>query len=212
MRGYILGFIVWVIYKILYSTWRITYIESEEMLSRLKNKEPFVIAHWHGDELALIHVVKKYRLSAIASQSDDGQIVNTVLKLLGTKTSRGSSTRGGVGALKGLLALTKEGYNCSVAIDGPKGPIYKAKPGVFEMSRLLKAPIFYSGVYCSDKIVFEKSWNKAYLPKPFAKIIIYWGGPIGPITREDDPRDPQLAENLEGLMRGAKKKAAESIG
>ena len=182
------------------------------MLSRLKNKEPFVIAHWHGDELALIHVVKRYRLSAIASQSSDGQIVHTVLKLLGTKTSRGSSTRGGVGALKGLLALTKEGYNCSVAIDGPKGPIHKAKPGIFEMSRVLKAPIFYAGVHCDRKLTFEKSWNKAYLPKPFAQITIYWGGPLGPITKEMDPRDPKLAENLEGLMRGAKIKAEESIG
>ena len=39
------------------------------MRERLRQQRPFIVAHWHGDELALLHVVKRYRLATLASPS-----------------------------------------------------------------------------------------------------------------------------------------------
>lgn len=134
-----------------------------------------------------------------------------VLKLLGAKTSRGSSTRGAVQALKGLIRLMKEGGNCSFAVDGPKGPIYKVKPGAFEISRIVSAPIYAGGVFCDRAIHFPRSWNKTYLPKPFAKIVVVWAGPMPAVNRDSDPRNPDLALELESLLGHAKDQALKFI-
>lgn len=185
-------------------TWKLKVEDPPELTSRLKNREPFILAHWHGDELALASLLGRYRLATIVSTSKDGDIMSVFSRLMGTKSSRGSSTRGGIGALKGLLRLMKEGCNCSFAVDGPKGPIYKVKPGVFETSKLAQAPIFYAGVYADRKLVFEKAWNKTFLPKPFAKVHIRWSGPLAPIQKTQDPRDENLALDLEKLLHGAR--------
>ncbi len=134
-----------------------------------------------------------------------------VLKWLGAKTSRGSSTRGGVQALKGLLRLVKDGGNCSFAVDGPKGPLHKVKPGVFELSRMISGPIYAAGVACDRAIHFPRSWNKTFLPKPFAKVIIYWEGPLAPVSRDADPRNPDLALELEALLHHARQQALKFI-
>lgn len=210
-RKYILPIIVFVFYRTLSWTWRVRLVEPDSLLNDLKERRPFVLSHWHGDELVLLSIITRYRLATIASTSKDGELMATILKWLGVKLSRGSSTRGGVQALKGLLRLVKEGYNCSFAVDGPKGPIYKVKPGVFELSRTISAPIYAAGVYCDRAIHFPKSWNKTYLPKPFAKVVIVWVGPTPAVPREVDPRNPDLALELEGLLDHARQQAAKFI-
>ena len=166
IRGLILGFIVWIIYKIISSTWRTKISEPPEMRQEQNQKRGIILAHFHGDEIALISLAKKYKIATMTSTSKDGEIMNTTLNLLGAKTSRGSSTRGGIGALKGLIRLSKEGHSTSFAVDGPKGPLHGVKPGVFEFSRLTGANIYACGVFCDRAWHFPKSWNKTYFPKP----------------------------------------------
>ncbi len=176
------------------------------MKQLLAERKPFLLAHWHGDELVLISLAKRYRIATITSTSKDGELMNQVLIWLGAVTSRGSSTRGAVGALKGLLKLMKKGHNASFAVDGPKGPLHRVKPGVFEVAKLLACPIFYAGVYTSEKKVFAKSWNKTFLPYPFAKIKIVWGGPVL-VDENQDPRQFELAKSLETGLHGCHERA-----
>lgn len=181
------------------------------MQKMMQSRQPFLLAHWHGDEIALVQLSRRYRIATMTSQSKDGQMMGVILKLLGAKTTQGSSTRGGVGGLKGLIRLLRVGYNCSFAVDGPKGPIYKVKPGIFEVSRLLGGPIYYAGVTCDRAVLFPKSWNKTYLPKPFAKIHVYWEGPFSPVTKDQDARDPVLALKLETLLHQTKEQALKVV-
>ncbi len=193
-------------------TWKVTVEEPESMQTSLKNQEPLIFAHWHGDEVALIYLVGRYRIATITSTSKDGEMMNTVIRLLGGVTSRGSSTRGAINALKGLVRLVRDQKrNSSFAVDGPKGPLHQVKPGVFELSRLMNSPIYAVGVHCDRAWIFEKAWNKAYLPKPFAKIRMQWKGPIGPITKSIDPRSPEIAQRLEDALRQAQDEALKKI-
>ena len=181
------------------------------MKEALKNKTPFLLAHWHGDELALLKLASRYSIATMTSTSKDGELMNYVLQKLGAKTSRGSSTRGGISALKGLIRLMKDGSNATMAVDGPKGPLHQVKPGVFELSRLSKAPIFVGGVACKNKIVFKKSWNQAILPLPFARVVINWSGPSPIVHREQDPRDKRLAQDLKNTLYTAHQQALKYI-
>lgn len=211
-RKYVLGFLVWLVYRLWTATWRLQIKEPNEMQEFLKTKTPFLMAHWHGDELALIHLARKYKIATITSTSKDGELVNTVLHLLGAKTARGSSTRGAVGALKGLLNLAKQGRNISFAVDGPKGPLHVVKPGVFEFSRVKAFPIFVVAVECKKAFFFPRSWNKAYFPHPFAKVKVVWKGPLNPVEKEMDPRSQELAENLKNQLFAAKREALLLFG
>lgn len=208
----LLGFLVWLIYRVLSATWRVTLVEPESLQQNLREKKTFLLAHWHGDELALIQLTKRYRIATMASTSRDGEIMNTTLNLLGAVTSRGSSTRGGATGLRGLLRLVKElKRNCSFAVDGPKGPLHKVKAGVFEMSRLMNAPIYPGGVACDRAWKFPRSWNKAFLPKPFSRVVIYWGAALGPIDSSEDPRSSKLSETLENALRHAHEEAGKNL-
>ncbi len=182
------------------------------MKKSLSSREPLIFAHWHGDEVALIYMVGRYRIATITSTSKDGEMMNTVIRLLGGVTTRGSSTRGAINALKGLIRLVRDQKrNSSFAVDGPKGPIHEVKPGVFELSRLMNSPIYSVGVSCDRAWVFHKAWNKAYLPKPFARIHMEWIGPLGPVTKDMDPRSEQLAKTLADALRNAQNQAVKKI-
>lgn len=186
------------------------------MQKDLANQVPIILAHWHGDELALLHLIGHYKICTISSQSKDGEIMNTVIRLLGGKTVRGSSSRGAVQALKGLLRLLQNRKgNTSFALDGPKGPIYEIKPGVFEVSRFLNSQnlggrIYPAGITASSCWRAQRAWNKAILPKPFSKVVLHWGAPLAPISRDRDPRDAVLRQDLSLAMKAAKLAAAEN--
>jgi lysophospholipid acyltransferase (LPLAT)-like uncharacterized protein len=200
-RQHVAPVLVYLFYRFLLMTWRVTLDECPSFRQALADRTPVVIAHWHGDELALIHLARRYRIATITSTSKDGELMNRVLGWLGAETARGSSTRGGANAMRGLIShCRKNGNNVSFAVDGPKGPIYKVKPGVFEFSRLMSAPIYTASVYVSRPWIFSRAWNKAVLPKPFSRVHVRIAEGMVAITREHDPRSAELASALEALL------------
>lgn len=210
-RKHVLPLLIYFVYSALKLTWRIRVIESASLKNALKNNQPMVFAHWHGDEMGILYLLKPYRSAAMVSTSKDGELMDRVIQLVGGRTSRGSSTRGGASALKGILRLSRSGWRPSVAVDGPKGPIYKVKPGVFEISKLIGGQIFPLAVACDRKWLFRKSWNQTFLPKPFARVMVVWGEGLEAIGRDQDSRDPALAKSLEDALNDTKQQAANLI-
>jgi lysophospholipid acyltransferase (LPLAT)-like uncharacterized protein len=206
-----LSFAIFIVYSLLKSTWRIRFHEPPWVKEKLRKKEPFVIAHWHQQEFALVQLVKHYHAAPIVSQSKDGELIAGVIHRMGSKTARGSSSRGGVQALKTILRLSKEGWRPCVAVDGPRGPIFEVKPGVFEISRLTHLPIGPLAITADRCFHFHKSWNKAYLPKPFAKVQVTWGNPLGPVPRDGDSRDPVWAKGLQAELHNIKQQAEKLL-
>ncbi len=185
--------------------------EPEALKLALANRDPIILAHWHGDEIAILPQVKRYGLATMTSTSKDGQLIDFVIRKFGGTTSKGSSTRGGAAALKGLVRLMRAGHTSSMAVDGPKGPIHVPKPGVFELSRLTNAKITPVGVACSSSIVFEKSWNKAYVPKPFSTVVIFFTEPWAPISKNDDAKGLELTSRLGSEISRACQYARENL-
>jgi lysophospholipid acyltransferase (LPLAT)-like uncharacterized protein len=210
-RRHILPFLAYWVYVFWSSTWRIKIVEAERLKDLKRNGDPLIFAHWHGDELAILHLVKTYKIATMTSTSADGSLINSLIHRFGGASSRGSSTRGGIAALKGLIRLMRAGYRASLALDGPKGPIHVVKPGVFELSRLASAYVVPMGVGASSTIVFKKSWNQAHLPKPFARVAVVFGEPWEPLTKQIDPREPELARQLAVELSDAHHQAAKLI-
>jgi lysophospholipid acyltransferase (LPLAT)-like uncharacterized protein len=205
------SFIVFCVYRLWISTWRQTLLENDDLRDDIKNNRPVIFALWHGHELAMISFSKYYNVVTMTSISSDGQIMDGALQRLGIATTKGSSSKEAVQGLKGLIRMGKSGYQPVVPVDGPKGPIYEPKPGVFELSRLLNARIYPGGLASSSQITFEKSWNKAFLPKPFARVVLYWEKPLEIVSRDEDPRSPELAQKLKMALNAAGQQARKQI-
>lgn len=212
-RSRVAPLLVYGFYRVLRATWRVTFDECAAFRRDLEAHRPVIMAHWHGDELALIHLVVRYRIATITSTSKDGELMDEVLRRLGAVTARGSSSKGGANALRGVIQLCRKGgHNVSFAVDGPRGPIYQVKPGVFEFSRLMDAPVYAVSVGVSRPWVFYRSWNLAVLPKPFSRVHVRVAECLPPVTRELDPRDPALAKQLEDALQAGKKIVGTEVG
>ena len=129
-----------------------------------------IYACFHQDDLSCLPYWGGMNITILISQSKDGQILASASEFLGYLTVRGSSHRGGVAGLLAGMRKVQEGYSMTIAVDGPKGPIYKVKEGITAVSEKSKRPIVPVRGYPKKKIVFKKSWNKATLPLPFTRI------------------------------------------
>lgn len=210
-RTYVLPWLIWIFYRLWSGTWRLRCIETPALTEAKRSGVPLAFAHWHGQELCILPLIRPYRIATMTSTSKDGQLIDFAIRRLGGATSRGSSTRGGIGALKGLVRLMKSGFRASMAVDGPKGPLHRVKPGIFELSRLAQAQIVPMGAACSRKHIFSRSWNLAELPLPFSRVTVIFGEPWPPLTRSESPKDPALAERLEREISIACQRASEHL-
>ena len=206
-----LPFFIYCFYRTLYASWRIRIEETPRARELIAARSPLILAHWHGDELALFHLVQRYGLATMTSTSEDGALVDYLIHRLGGVTSRGSSTRGGIAALKGLIRLCVSGRIVSMAVDGPRGPIYQPKPGVFELSKICGAHIIPVGVVAQPVFTFHKSWNKTYLPLPFARVSIFLGEPTLRVEKDMNAKDFELSKTLTNQLNAARQRAGKSI-
>lgn len=210
-RRYVLPILIWIVYSLWAWTWRKKVVEPSEVSALRKAGKTLIFAHWHGDELCIVHMTKAYQIATMTSTSRDGELMDAVIRKLGGKTSRGSATRGGTSALKGLIRLCREGRNASMAVDGPKGPLHQVKAGVFELARLTEGHIVPVGVATSSQLVFRKSWNQARIAKPFSRLVVQFGKPWPLMTRNEDARDPKLAAQLASDIFAASQQASQTI-
>lgn len=190
LAGLLAGFL----YKIWASTYRYNIVFEDENDRKLfyrdfgvRGPNPghnLIYACFHQDDLSCLPYFGGQNITILISQSKDGQILASASEYLGYLTVRGSSHRGGVAGLLAGMRKVQEGYSMTIAVDGPKGPIYKVKEGITAVSDKSKRPIVPVRGYPKKKFVFRKSWNKATLPYPFTKIQLKIGK-IGFYTTAD---------------------------
>lgn len=211
-RRHILPWLVLWFYRTWVSSWRTTVVHAPGFQALIDSGRPYIFAHWHRDELAVVRYVGTYRVATMTSHSKDGALIDFVIRHLGGTTVKGSSSAGGASGLRGLIRLMKSGHNTSLAVDGPRGPIFKSKPGVFELSKLTGARIIPVGVASRSRLVFKKSWNQARLPNPFTRVVVIFGEPLEvEVRQEPDLHSPQLAARLDTLIMSTCRDA-EAIG
>ncbi len=146
-------------------------------------QEPTVFMIWHRDQIPLTLLNKDRNIGVLVSQSKDGQLIAGPISKLGYVPVRGSSTRGGTSALRGLIKHLK---SSSIAItpDGPRGPIYSIKDGLLTTAYLSQRDIMPVAIDVNREWVFN-SWDKFRFPKPFSTIRMKYGKPQRVKSKED---------------------------
>jgi len=111
------------------------------------------------------------------SRHRDGEFIARAVKLFGIDSVRGSTTRGGAAALRGMVRFFESGAHLAITPDGPQGPRHVVQRGVIELARLTAAPIIPVAYSASRKKIFN-SWDHFILPLPFCKVIYVYGEAI----------------------------------
>ena len=168
---------------------------------------PCGIAHWHGDELALIPRFGRICPTVLVSHSKDGEIMAKACTALGYRVTRGSSTRGAVGGLLALIKAVKDGHMVVLAVDGPQGPRGICKPGIVRVVQKAGVPLFPVGVAGSARFVFKKTWNQSYLPLPFSRQVVVVGQPLYFPGKADASNMPDYCRRVEKAIKGAEAEA-----
>ena len=118
---------------------------------RLKEGANSIFAFWHG-RLAMMPFAYSGRgVVILVSQHRDGELISRVVERFGIESVRGSSTRGWLGGMKGLLRAIREGKDVAITPDGPRGPCMKVQMGVLQVARKTGLPIIPVAFSASKK-------------------------------------------------------------
>jgi lysophospholipid acyltransferase (LPLAT)-like uncharacterized protein len=154
---------------------------------------PLVWAFWHGSQMALLSQKRRRPTAVLVSLSKDGELQSKVMANHGMLVVRGSSSRRGASGLRGLLRHLARGHDVAFAVDGPRGPLHRVKPGVLACGY----PIVPVGVIYERAITLG-SWDRFQIPLPFSRVTIVAGAPL------ESPDAETLASQIcsQGVRRG----------
>ena len=164
--------------------------------------QPIIYVFWHNRILPATWYFRKMGIVVMTSQSYDGEIIARMIQLFGYGASRGSTTRGGSKSLREMASCLQAGFDVAFTIDGPKGPIYQAKPGAIQLAKLTGCPIL---PVCQTPMKYWelKSWDRFRIPKFFSRGLIAYAPAIY-VSRDSDEQEvetkqTQLQNALEWL-------------
>jgi len=134
-------------------------------------EKPVIYCFWHRAVFPSAWLWRKTGIAVMVSRSFDGEYIARTLEKLGFAAVRGSSSRDGAKALRGLRSQLQQGNSVVFTIDGPRGPRFVAKPGPVLLSSASNAPMAAFCVALSNAWVLN-TWDALMIPKPFSKALV----------------------------------------
>ena len=180
--------------------------ENHEAAARVG--DPLIYNFWHEHIFLTTYWWRWCRGVVVTSQSFDGEYIARFIQRLGYGTVRGSSTRGGVGALVELIRLMRAGCNAGFTIDGPKGPRRVAKMGSVLLAKKTGCPLV-PVTTAVEHFWTLPSWDSFRIPRPFTRARVYVAPPIRVPRDADDAALEASREELQRTLEDLERRAEE---
>ena len=134
---------------------------------KAEQEQHFIICFWHARMLMIPYSIPGWQGRMLISEHRDGGFIADTMHLLGIRTIRGSSTRGGARAMLEMIRTVKR-ENCDLGItpDGPTGPREKVQKGTVQLAAKTGLPLL-PVCYASKRHWRANTWDRFYLPLPF---------------------------------------------
>ncbi len=168
----------YVLIRIIGRTTRLSVEGWENWESASKDDGIPIYTFWHNRVFLATYFWQRRRIVVMTSQSFDGEYIARFIQRFGYGAARGSSTRGGVGAIVEMVRLMKRGCPTAFTIDGPKGPRYEAKMGAIILAKKTGFPILPFTITANSFWEAKKSWDAFQVPKPFTRARVLIAPPI----------------------------------
>ena len=127
-----------------------------------------IYVFWHEYILFPFAMRGNCNLAMLLSMHRDAEILSRVAYHLGFDFVRGSTRRGGVAALRRLLAKSGQ-MHLTITPDGPRGPRRKMSAGPIYVASRLSMPIVLLGFGYERPWRFAKAWDQFAVPRPYSR-------------------------------------------
>jgi len=196
--------------RVLLRTVRLRPLDKRSRLWGEKPPRNVIYSFWHAKLLAPLYSHRDKGIGVMISHSRDGEIIARIAEALGFEPVRGSTSRGGKGALKRMVELARAGRHLAFTPDGPRGPRHQYQMGAIYLARLTGLPLVNVGIAYTRHWTLP-SWDRFEIPKPGATTLYRVDEPVY-VTREFSKEEfetlrLQLEERLKNLTEEAERRA-----
>lgn len=186
LKSRLLGFGLFLLVAVWRATQRMREAGIEHRAALDAAGTPVLHALWHQRMVVGIYVNGFRRVVTMASRSADGEVIASLLRLLGYRVVRGSTSRGGSGAMLEMIREVRNGKPwAALTTDGPRGPARRSKAGIAVLANAVGGAILPVGA-SSTRPKFLRSWDNFLLPLPFSRCVCVYGEPLTRTPGETD--------------------------
>ncbi len=186
-------------------------VENEPEHGLRRDGKPLLGLCWHGHLLVFAYYHRHAGLATLISQSRDGEYIARVTERWGYTVVRGSSSRGGTGALREMVRVMRAGHSLAVTPDGPRGPRRKLKPGALLAARLSGVPVIPTAA-AATRAWWLGGWDRFLVPKPLARVRLVYGEPRTIPRDADDAMLATVGLELEAELNALTARAEHGLG
>jgi len=159
----------------------------------------YIYSFWHEYILFGAHCYARRDICVLVSQHADGQLIAETCRYLGFRLARGSTTRGGVEALRQMLRVGRKGH-LAITPDGPQGPRRRIQPGLVYLAARTGMPVVPAGI-AYERPWRMRSWDRFALPRPWSLAVLVCGEPISVPADADKAQLEEYRLRIENAMQ-----------
>jgi lysophospholipid acyltransferase (LPLAT)-like uncharacterized protein len=123
---------------------------------------------WHEYILFPLYLRGHCNLAMLLSRHRDAEVLSHAARHLGFDFVRGSTDRGGVTALRALLAKSRS-MHLTITPDGPRGPRRRLAPGCVYLASKLGLPLVVMGYGYDRPWRVRSAWDQFAIPRPHCR-------------------------------------------
>lgn len=188
----LLSFLAAAYLRLVGATSRIIWVNRSIREELEKTGRGFIYTFWHGRQAFMVVTLEETRGHPLISRSRDGELIAQVCRSFGLEPVRGSSSRGGAGALLEMKALLEAGQTVGFTPDGPRGPFQQVHPGTLYLAQITGCPIVPTAYGAKKSWRFKGRWDVYLVPKLLNRIAMVYGEPLR--VKPDDDLEKKAAE------------------
>jgi lysophospholipid acyltransferase (LPLAT)-like uncharacterized protein len=129
----------------------------------------YIYALWHETLMGMAGRTWGAKMHILVSHHADGELIARICQHIGWGVVRGSTTRGGVAAMRELLSLSRKAL-LAVTPDGPRGPRRQVQPGIVFLASHAALAVVPIGV-AYRRAWRARSWDRFAIPWPWTTAI-----------------------------------------
>jgi len=198
--------------RFVYATSRWTSEGSAAARDFHREERPFILAFWHGRLLMMpMAWPRTVPIHMLISGHRDGRIIADAVGHFGIASIAGSSSRGGLAALRSMVKTLRSGSCVGITPDGPRGPAMQASQGIVAAARLAQVPIIPLA-YATRRRRVMATWDRFHLAFPFTTGIHLWGEPITVPADADEVELARYRQQVEDALNALGREADRRMG
>jgi lysophospholipid acyltransferase (LPLAT)-like uncharacterized protein len=127
-----------------------------------------IYVFWHEYILFPLYLRGHCNMAMLLSRHTDAEVLSHAAYHLGFDFVRGSTNRGGVGAIRELLAKSRT-MHLTITPDGPRGPRRRLAPGCVYLASKLELPLVVMGYGYDRPWRVRRAWDQFAIPRPHSR-------------------------------------------